>query len=132
MIDLKGNEKDQLIQVTLAQAKYFLGEANEFFPFATIIDRDYEIKPTGIYFGEEYPSSVSVLQALEKNLLDGISSGIYNSGAIGLDVFVTSPDNIKKTGVEIRLYINGMCEKVYFLYNKVGQEYYFEADPNLH
>ena len=70
------------------QASYFLKHAGEFFPFATVVDKDHQLKPLSVYFGVEHPTSQAVFEQLETGILKGINAGNYISAAIGLDVIM--------------------------------------------
>jgi hypothetical protein len=131
MAAITSKEKSQLIETTLSQAKYFLNEADEFFPFATVIDKNNAVKPTGIYFGEENPSSETVLQLLEEAIQKGILNGNYRAGAIGIDIFITTSEDIQKTGIEVRLYFDHSLEKKYFSYFKTETEYHFKEEHGI-
>ena len=61
-----GGFTGELKKNILDRARYYLEEANEFFPFGAAIGKNGDIRPIGIYFGEDYPDAIDVLKKLEK------------------------------------------------------------------
>ena len=123
-------EGELLIDNVLFQAKTFLADAGEFFPFGSVIDRDGNLKPVGIYFGDDHPQSTEVLERLEKVIIEGVKKHDYRIAAIGLDVAInTCTDNVsvKKDAIEIRLYdLDAPDHKnFYYSYEKDGSCYTF-------
>jgi len=111
-----------------------LDDANEFFPFGVAIGKNHDIKPISIYFGEEHPSTIDVLEKLEKALKDRLEKKEYLYAAMGLDVYIninTSMGIEKKTALEIRFYFKESTSKYYFLYFKKDNEYFFEESFNI-
>ncbi len=128
------NAKEVLKKNILDQARYYLANANEFFPFGAAIDKNNDIKPIGIHFGEEHPIAIDVLKKLEKALKDGIEKNKYQYAAIGTDVYIdtnTSTSIEKKTALEIRFYSEDFSLKYYFLYFKKDDKYFFEESFNI-
>lgn len=111
-----------LINNIIEQAKYYLEDAGEFYPFGTVISNSNLLKPVSGYFGEDTPDSIEVVNYLEEGIKDGIAKGIYLLGAIGIDILipvqVNSSSVDKRDALEIRLYQkDGKADKVYFLYS---------------
>jgi hypothetical protein len=129
MPDLPKETIKALTDTVLSQAVFFLNDADEFYPFGSVIDKDQKIKPVGIYFGEEYPDSTDVLNRLEDAIKEGITKKDYLSAAIGLDVYInTKIENRieKRTALELRLYNNDTYTTSYFLYFKKDGKYTLE------
>lgn len=113
----------------LSQAAFFLNEADEFYPFGAVIDKNQKIKPVGIYFGEEFPDSTEVLNRLEAAIKEGLIKNDYLSAAIGVDIYIntkTEKGIEKKTALELRLYNNNSYSSSYFLYFKKDGKYILE------
>jgi hypothetical protein len=66
----------KLIEVCIGQAKSLLEEFREFYPFAFAMEKDLTIVPVMTYSGDEFPSSKTVVEELEKALK--ISSEHHN------------------------------------------------------
>ena len=92
----------------IEQAKYFLQEVGEFYPFGLAINSKGEIVPVGVYFGEEHPDSVIVITELGKVLFNGLKSGEYEIAAMGIDIFVNdnNVNSKKESALEIRIMNN--------------------------
>jgi hypothetical protein len=118
-------EYERLKENVILQARYFLENADEFYPFGAAIDKNYELKPIGIYFGEEYPSCVDVFNRLENALKDGIKKNHYLLAAIGMDVYITV-DKKKQTALEIIVYNEDTVKKYHYIYSKSGDKYIFQ------
>jgi hypothetical protein len=114
----------------LSQAAYYLGEADEFYPFGAVIDENNNIKPVSIYWGEEHPKSSDVLLKLEDAIRKGIQKGIYYCGAVGVDVYINIPTNAdtieRKTAIQINIHSAERCVVKHFLYTKNEASYIFE------
>jgi hypothetical protein len=129
MQDLPNKKIKALTDSVLSQAIFFLNEADEFYPFGSVINKDQEIKPVGIYFGDEHPDATEVLNRLEAAIKEGINKNDYLSAAIGVDVYININNGIgieKKTALELRLYNNNSYTCSYFLYYKEEGKYILE------
>ena len=92
--------KDNIIY----QAENYLREFGEFFPFGACIEKSGELKPISVYFGDERPKSMEVLNNLEAALKDGIANNKYIAVAIGIDIITTLPNTQNKVdAIEIRI-----------------------------
>lgn len=129
MYKLSKEKTEELITTIIAQAKYFLNQADEFYPFGAIIDNTGLIKPISIYWGEDFPNSAEVLNQLESSIKAGIKSGDYLCGAIGVDVYTnvnnTNKDE-KRDALEVRYYQGENCYTNQYFYYKTNGEYSFE------
>lgn len=101
----------------VAQAKYYLEQANEFYPFGAVINKNHELKPVGIYFEDDTPNALDVLNRLENALTEGIRKGEYISAGIGVDVYVKI-DQEKREALEVRFFEDEKMTNSYFLYFK--------------
>lgn len=126
MFSLSNENKKGLTNNIIAQAKLYLEDADEFYPFGTVIDKGHNIKPVSYYGGKEYPDSTELLEKLEEVIKAGIANSDYLVAAIGVDVFVTV-NSEKKTALQIRFYSSGSALILYFIYYKKDGEYFFEA-----
>jgi len=57
--------EERLINNVLEQAKYFLEDADEFYPFGASITKN-ELRPMSAYDGNEYPKSVDLIRHVRK------------------------------------------------------------------
>jgi hypothetical protein len=114
----------------LSQAKYYLTDAGEFYPFGAAGDQNNSIRPIGIYWGEENPKSSEVLLKLEKAIKEGVQKKLYYLGAIGIDVYINiAKNNVveKKSAIQINIYSSDSSVTKYFLYTKTDSDYLFEC-----
>lgn len=110
----------------IRQARYYLENMGEFYPFGAIIDRQNNIKPLGVYFGEENPTSQLVIAHLEKAITERVNNGEYITGAIGIDVFITNSEREKMTALEIREFSKEKTSVSHFIYTKDQNKYLFD------
>jgi len=119
-----------LLENILVQAKYFLDNADEFYPFGSVIDNKGELKPMGAYTGVEHPDSVEAFNLLEKGVKLGIEKKKYLAAAIGTDVFLskeTGGEIEKRTAIQIRFYSSDpLTSDKYFYYFHSENGYSFE------
>lgn len=98
----------RLLDSLIAQAKYFLEESGEFYPYGSVIDADLKIKPIGYYSEVEYPESTEVLNQLETAVRAGLKNGKYLAAIIGVNVLINSDGNVtteKKSALQLRTYL---------------------------
>ena len=123
------NDSKKLIDDILNQAKHFLNEADEFYPFGAVIEKKGNLRSVGVNMDEEFPDVQVVFAELEKGLEEGLSQDLYRHAAIGFDVFI----NVKKgtnsqekvTAIEIRLFTNTCLTRKHFIYEKQASGYAF-------
>ena len=112
-------DNDQiLLNVIKQQAKIFLLDAGEFFPFATCIDKENKIIPTAAYLEDENdrPESQPLIDMLEGSLKRGLNSGEYSIGAVAFDVLLTE-NGEKYDGIAIRIYeVDAFTEHIFKYY----------------
>lgn len=126
MQTLEKDQADLLTNLVLSQAKLFLDDAGEFFPFATAIDKNNNIKPVGVFFENDNPNSSEVFNFLEKVVRQNLSNGVYISAAIGLDVYITN-NGEKRTAIQITFYSKNESRSEIHLYVKNEAGYSFLA-----
>lgn len=98
------NLTERLKDNIILQAKTYLNEADEFYPFASVIDINGKLIPTSVYFGEEHPLTEDVLKKLEIALKKGVDEKRYAAVAIGVDVLTIPPGRQEKMdAIEIRI-----------------------------
>jgi hypothetical protein len=97
---------NKLSAYCIPAAKHFLREQNgEFYPFGAYIDRKDEIIPSGIYDGDEFPLSDTVIRQFESVFEKWLSSGEIKAYAIAFDSRVTNdvfPDKIDAIATRMR------------------------------
>lgn len=115
-----------LKELILSQAKYFLKDADEFFPFGAYIDKNGKNVPTAVYDGEEHPPSQKVIDNLTEAYKQHIHKYGYLGIGTGVDVRVVSPGIGKKMdAIEIRIDVKDVgCVNFYIPYEKTENEEY--------
>ena len=106
----------ELIDTIKKQAKVFLLDAGEFYPFGTCINKDNEIIPIGAYLETENPSTIEVINLLEEAFKQGLNKGVYLLSALVIDVAIKE-NNESIDALEIRFFEpNRDLYKMYFKY----------------
>lgn len=105
-------EEKLLIENLKAQAKYFLEDAGEFYPFGAALDLQYEIKPLSVYLNEEFPTSEMVLKELEIAIKKKLEEGNYIEAAIGFDVNIKDNKG-KSSALRVKIISRDDKEKYY-------------------
>jgi hypothetical protein len=120
-------DKISLISNVIAQAKFFLEEAGEYYPFGAIVDSNGLLKPLGVFLDDEHPKSSAVVARLTEVMNAGIESKDYKCGAIGVDVLVIEKNTSDKIdALEVQYFeLNQSVEKHFFAYRKDGNSYDF-------
>lgn len=110
-----------LIENIKLQAKYFLEEVEEFYPFGACINSENLLKPIGLYLENDFPSSQEVLSELTKAIKKFLKDGSYIIAAIGIDVSIKrQEDNI--SALRIIIYSKIDEEKTYDLPYSISVE----------
>ncbi|CAM1348695.1 hypothetical protein [Tenacibaculum ascidiaceicola] len=81
-------EEQNLKALMFKQATAFLEDAEEFFPYGTIVKTNGETVPVGVYDGNEYIESNEIIDILEKNLSSRILDKEATLAGIGIDVII--------------------------------------------
>lgn len=108
----------------ISQAKYFLDNMDEFYPFGAVVDNLEAVKPISFYNGDEFPSSKLIIGYLEKIIIDGIQNSEYLSGAIGIDILIKL-EGEEKNAIEIREYSAQGQSISRVEYFKKDEQYFF-------
>jgi len=93
----------ELVENIIRQADFLLKEQGEFYPFATIISRNGELRPLGLMLESEHPDAQLVIEQLDLVLDKGIELGEYRSAAIGINVIVNKNNQYSSDALEIRI-----------------------------
>jgi len=75
----------ELVENIIYQADYFLKECGEFYPFASVWNKNDEIKPLGILLPNDHPNPEVVIQELNRVLKSGKELKEYKAYAIGIN-----------------------------------------------
>lgn len=98
------NPMNEVRDLCFIQAKHFLEESGEFYPFGAIMLEDSEIKPLSASTGEEYPDSNILIQLLKKDISSRLNNGDIIAGGIGVDVFIkSSKDSSQISAIEVKV-----------------------------
>lgn len=131
---LKNDLVEKLKENITIQAKNYLSEFGEFYPFGAVILPNGELKPTSVYFNEEFPAKENVLKNLENALKEGVEKKLYSAVAIGVDVLTIPPEMEKKMdAIEIRVNLkNSFKINFYLPYEKLdsGKFKYYDVFSN--
>lgn len=95
--------KERIIDCLKDQAKLFLQEMGEFYPFGTSIDKNNELHPISVYMEEEIPNVDKMLIELEKGLSFYLKNGEYILAALCVEVFISKNGN-KMDAIQIRFF----------------------------
>jgi hypothetical protein len=79
-------EINRLIDNIMDQARCFLTDGGEFYPFGSVIKPDRSIVPLGVYLENDHPDSTEVLQILEESIKSRLLKREAIVAGIGLDV----------------------------------------------
>lgn len=81
-------ENEKLIESIQEQAKLFLLNSGEFYPFGSCIGIDGNLKPLGAYLKSDNPSSVELVNMIERHIEEGLIHGDYKLGVSAVDVTI--------------------------------------------
>lgn len=126
---------ERLKESIISQAKSYLEQFGEFFPFGAVIDKNNNRSPLGVYLGDEHPPSTEVIQNLEEAFKAGIQEGEYIAIAMGGDVRTVPPGMKEKIdAIEIRVDVEDSGNINYYLpYEKLesGEYKYYDIFTNM-
>lgn len=111
-------EETGLIKICTDQAKYFLNDAGEFFPFGLGLDQKKEFHPIGVHLENEHPDSSKVLDILVQNINAAIDNRKYQLAGICTDVIVNRTiDNATKkcNAIEIKIIKSTSKESILYV-----------------
>ena len=86
----KQNKKfDDLVDLMLSQAKEFLKEMGEFFPYGSVLLANKELSTIGIYNDDDNRFNTNkAIEIFTNHIKEGINKGEILVGAIGIDGFI--------------------------------------------
>lgn len=85
----KNNTFDDLIDFMLLQAKTFLEDMNEFFPYASVLTSEGELSTVGIFNDDDVDfNAKKAIDILQSKIKSDIENGIIVIGTIGIDVLI--------------------------------------------
>lgn len=79
---------EDLIELMLSQAKRFLEELGEFFPYASVLDSQKQLSTLGIYDDKTDFDANKAIEIFEGEIKKRIDNGEILLGAIGINGFV--------------------------------------------
>ena len=88
---------ERLLDATFPFVENLLKKHGEFFPIASVIDKNDSIAYIGTYDGDEQLLSDKVIADLKMGLREGLKKGDYKVIAIFYDVRVIDPNTNQKT-----------------------------------
>ena len=111
---------EQLISNSLDMAEGLLKELEgEFYPFGGYIDNKGAYKNVGLYEGDDFPLSETIIDQLKKYFEREIESGIIRAYAIAFDCLAKKDETSEKTDTIVIQYysiINGQRATYYYPY----------------
>ncbi len=123
------NEQIRLHKSILDQAKVYLEDADEFYPFGAVIEKHTDrLKPISIYREEKIPNSSDMFKDLETFLIQAIKDNKYTGAGIGVDVMIkvqNEDSEIDRSAIQISFYFSKETRILYYLYFKERNKYIF-------
>lgn len=107
----------------IEQAQVFLREMGEFFPYATVIEPDGEVRPLALYAEGDELDPIWMSGKLHELLEKELDQGKIDGYVICVNVLVREPDNgIKVDAASLQLVQRGHHTVTYYLkYQGVGK-----------
>ena len=85
---------DDLIDLMLSQAKRFLEEMGEFFPYGSVLKSDTTLGTLGVYNDDDVDfNATKAIDIFSNNIIKSIKNNEILLGAIGIDVTVNGTEN---------------------------------------
>lgn len=108
---------EDLIELILDQAERYLQELGEFFPYASVLNKNNELVTLGIYSDEKLFNAKIAIDKIQTEIINKIDKGEIIYGAIGIDGFINATnDNV----VLIKVTDNGVdWHQKHFVYSIV-------------
>jgi hypothetical protein len=121
------SDEDMIWHNIIHQAKYFLSNAGEFFPFGVIVNDKNEIIPLGIPLGNN-PESKDVLAHLERTIELKLETGEARIAGIGMDVFYKPINEAeRKSAIFVKILQSNSGTKGYYLpYRRENESFVYE------
>jgi hypothetical protein len=121
------NQIEIVLNNIVSQARFFLNDAGEFYPFGTVIKKDGQLSPVSAYLGTEHPESLEVFKFLAESLKERIRRDEALVVGIGLDVFYSPREDVGKVDA-LKVMIltkEGNSVDYYLPYHKQNGQYTF-------
>ncbi|THD32378.1 MAG: hypothetical protein DI588_07090 [Flavobacterium johnsoniae] len=96
---------DDLLNIMRVQAKVFLDEMGEFFPYGSVLTNKQTIDTLGLYNDEKELTVTEGIDILSNYIIKSIQCGDILIGAIGIDVVIS---NSKESGLMIKATEDGI------------------------
>lgn len=111
---------ENLMNVVIKSAQFFLSKNGEFYPFAQVINNDNKVQIVYSLDEEGHPSSKEVLKTLELSLQEKAEDN-YLVVAVCTNITVTKSDKVNfSDAINIRLeHRDGLAYNVYLPYKKI-------------
>ena len=121
-------ESEKLKNYIIEQAKFFLAQAGEFYPFGAVIGSNGSVIPLGVQLEDDHPQSQVVIEILENAVIKKLRNKEAKLAGIGTDVFYKPVgSNERKSSIQIRiLRSDGESTDCYLPYRKEGEEIVYE------
>ena len=118
---------EKLRDVIINQAKYFLANAGEFYPFGAMIAKDGSITPLGVQLEDDHPHPQEVIEVLESAIIKKLKNREAQFVGIGTDVNYKPVGRIeKKSAIQIRILGDDKSVDYYLSYRTENGEFIFE------
>lgn len=127
LTDQKDMEFDRLREAIINQAKHFLENAGEFYPFGGVINDTDEIVPLAATPDPEndYPQPQEIIDLLEKAIIDKLKTGKAKAAGVCIDV-IYRPRGAehKKSAIQVKmLQSDGKSIDYYLPYKKYREQH---------
>jgi len=96
-------DQDKLVHYIRTQAKAFLAEMEDFYPFGAAVTTDGELKPLAAYLDEEELSVQALLAILEAHIEKELTCERFRIGAIAIAITIKEASQAFDA-VQIRYY----------------------------
>ncbi len=122
---------DAVLQSAIDQARLFLKEMGEFFPYASVVDNEGNVRPYGLYVEEDEQDARHMLQVLRELLDADLDTGVISVYVIATNVSITGlGEGVSSDAVEFRLRRLGQAphsvEIFYMRYTGEGEDLRYE------
>ena len=118
-------EIESLVNCIVDQAKHFLADAGEFYPFGASLGADGILTPLSVLMDDDFPDSVEVLKILEREVPKRLTDKNAVAVAIGVDVIRSTEGPTKKSdAIQIKILTAEGESAIYYVD-------YVEGDGNL-
>jgi len=120
-----------LKQNILWQAKCFLDNADEFYPFGTAVDHVGKMHTVAMHADSEFPNAGELSFELDQQIKKAIVQKRYTTAAMGVNVDIVKElkqgEAIRQSAIRVSFYVGESVFDKYFLYKKGENGYFFES-----